>query len=122
MLINTNISTDSYSILPIMNSDITAVRSHGINGYGSIFNIYNEITNNKTITCLDQFMDSNMQLVRPAIADHVLWLGYFNRHHPLWEEESNHYLYERDDFISPLIDLLYKHEMSLALPKGIPTY
>jgi hypothetical protein len=48
MLINTNISTDSYSILPIMNSDVTAVRFCRENGYVLIFNIYNEITNNET--------------------------------------------------------------------------
>lgn len=120
LLINTNISTDSYTVLPIMNSDVTVVRFHGDHGYLSILNIYNEITNNNTISALDSFLDCNMQLVRPSGADHVLWLGNFNRHHLLWEEEMNHHLYESEDYISPLIDLLYKHDMVLALPKGIP--
>ena len=122
MLINTNISTDSYTVLPIMNSDVTAVRFKGEHGHLSIFNVYNEITNNDTIADLDSFLDRNAQIMRPSGVDHVLWLGNFNRHHPLWEEEANHHLYEPEDYISPFIDLLYKHDMVLALPKGILTY
>ena len=63
LLINTNISTDSYTILLIMNSDIMAVRFHGEDGYISIFNIYNKITNNETIACLDQFMGRHSHLI-----------------------------------------------------------
>ena len=100
-----------------MNGDVTVVRFHGDHGYLSIFNIYNE-----TISALDSFLDHNMQLVHPLGTDHVLWLGDFNRHHPLWEEETNHHLYESEEYISPFIDLLYKHDMVLALPKGIPIY
>src|ERR1700720_683205 len=37
LLINSNISTNSYLILPIMNRDITAVRFHGKFSYVSIF-------------------------------------------------------------------------------------
>ena len=39
----------------------------------------------------------------------------------MWEDDSNEHLYEPDNFIAPLIQLLYKHDMLLALPKGIPT-
>ena len=48
LLVNTNISTDCYSILPIMHSDITAICFRGDNSFLSVFNIYNEITNNDT--------------------------------------------------------------------------
>ena len=101
-----------------MNSDVMAVRFKGDHSHLSIFNIYNEITNNDTISDLDSFLDCNMQLVCPAGVDHVLWLGDFNRYHLL----SNQHLYEPEDYISPFIDLLYKHDMVLVLPKGIPTF
>jgi hypothetical protein len=52
----------------------------------------------------------------------MLWLGDFNRHHPIWEDKANEHLFESEDNISPLIDLLYKHDITLALPKGIPTF
>ena len=122
LLINTNLSTDCYSILPIKHSDITAVRFKGDNGFLSIFNIYNKITNNNTLQCLDQYTDLNSQFIRPSISDSVIWLGDFNRHHPIWEDEANERLYEAEDYISPLINLLYKNDMLLALPKGIPTF
>ena len=40
----------------------------------------------------------------------------------MWEDETNERLFEVEDFISPLIELLYRNEMLLALPKGISTY
>jgi ribonuclease HI len=122
LLINTNISTDCYISLPILHSDITAVRFRGENGFLSLFNIYNEITNNDTLNCLDLFSDLNAPLIRPAISDCVLWLGDFNRHHPMWEDDSNEHLFEPEDYIAPLINLLYKNDMLLSLPKGIPTF
>ena len=75
LLINTNISTDCYSIPPIMHSDVTAACFKGDNGYLSLFNVYNEITNNDTITCLDSFLTCNAHLIRPSPLDCVLWLG-----------------------------------------------
>ena len=39
LLINTNLSTNCYTILPLMHSDITAVRFKGTNGFLSISNI-----------------------------------------------------------------------------------
>jgi hypothetical protein len=48
-------------------------------------------------------------------------LGDFNRHHPIWEDDNNENLFEPEDCIAPLINLLYKFDMLLALPKGKPT-
>ena len=51
----------------------------------------------------------------------MLWLGDFNRHHPMWEDDANERLFEPEEYLAPLINLLYKWDMLLALPKGIPT-
>lgn len=122
LLISTNLSADCYSILPVMHSDIMAICFRGGNRYLSLLNIYNEITNSDTITCLDSFLGCNTQLVHPSDSDCVIWLGDFKCHHPMWEEEANERLYEPEEFISPLIELLYQSEMLLALPKGILTF
>jgi hypothetical protein len=87
-----------------MHSNITAVCFRGDNGYLSLLNIYNKITNNDTLTYLGSYLDRNMQLVRPSCQDCVVWLRDFNCHHPIWKEEAN------------------KNEMPLAPPKGIPTF
>jgi len=65
LLINTNLSTDCYSIIPVKHSNITAVRFKGENGYLSLFNIYNEITNNDTISFLDDYVNQNSLFIRP---------------------------------------------------------
>ena len=98
-----------------------AVRFKGDNGFLSVFNIYNEITNNDTLKSLDNFYDLNKRLIRPMNMDCVVWLGDFNRHHPIWEDNKNEHLFEPNDYIALLINLLYKHDMLLALPKGKPT-
>jgi hypothetical protein len=72
LLINTNLHTDCYTVLPILHSDISAVRFKGVNGYLSVLNIYNEITNNDTLDFLDLFLDLNAQLVQPSHSDSVL--------------------------------------------------
>ena len=121
LLINTNLTTDCYLTLPILHSDITTVRFKGAGGFLSLFNIYNEITNNDTLASLDSFSESNALMIRPSPADSVVWLGDFNRHHPMWEDDANERLFDTEDNIAPLINLLYKYDMALALPKGIPT-
>ena len=84
LLINTNLSTDCYTILPLIHSDITAVHFTGNSSFLSLFNIYNEITNNNnTLTYLDSYHHCNAQLIRPSRQDSVFWLGDFNRHHPI---------------------------------------
>jgi hypothetical protein len=66
ILINTKLSTDCYTILSIKHSDITAVHFRGEDGFLSLFNICNEITNNNMLTCLDQFLDLNASSICPS--------------------------------------------------------
>lgn len=37
--------------------------------------------------------------------DAVLWLGDFNRRHPIWESEDNRHRNSSEDDIKPLLDL-----------------
>lgn len=83
--------------------------------------LYSTFTMKDTLSCLDHFIDLNAPLVCPSNADCVLWLGDFNHHHPMWEDDSDEHLFEPEEYIVPLVDLLYKNDMLLTLPKGIPT-
>ena len=107
---------------PNMHSDNTVARFKGDNGFLSVFNVYNKITNNDTIAYLNSFLMHNTQLVHPSPLDCMIWLGDFNHHHTLWDDETNERLFELEEYISPLTGLLYRNEMLLALPKGIPTF
>ena len=122
LFINSNISTDSYITLPVLSRDITAVHFQGEHSFTSIFNIYNDGTHNDTLTLFSNFLDLNAHLAQPTESEHMLWLSDFNWHHPIWEDEANDRLFNADDFIQPLSTLLYRHDMILALPKGLPMY
>lgn len=122
ILVNTNISTDSYIPLNIPHSDITAIRLKGEFGHCSLFNIYNDCTNNSTTDALRMYLDTNAQVALPSPTDHMFWLGDFNRHHPLWEDDSNRRLFSSSNLVDPLIDLINDYDMVLTLPPGIPTY
>ena len=53
----------------------------------------------------------------------MIWLGDFNRHHPLWEEERNLHLLTETylNAAEPLLLLLAEYGMQQALPKDMPT-
>ncbi|KAJ3486122.1 hypothetical protein NLI96_g4454 [Meripilus lineatus] len=53
----------------------------------------------------------------------ILWLGDFNRHSPLWDEERNAHLFTRQnlDDADTLLNVLVNHDLRMLLPPGIPT-
>jgi len=40
----------------------------------------------------------------------------------MWEDDTNSHLFEAENFIAPFLNLLYRHDMLIALPKGSPTF
>src|SRR5882724_11089540 len=55
--------------------------------------------------------------------EHIIWLGDFNRHHPMWDEGRNAHLFMRAnlDRAQHLIDAITEIELYMALPKDLPT-
>ena len=53
----------------------------------------------------------------------MFWLGDFNRHHPLWDEEHNSHLFTKVALnnAQKLLDLVADYGISQALPKDLPT-
>lgn len=95
LMINTNITTDSYTQLDIPSSDITAICFKGLFGNLSLFNIYNNCTHNNTLLDTANYLSTHP----PTPLDNMLWLGDFNRHHPLWEPAENRHLNSSEDSI-----------------------
>jgi len=52
-----------------------------------------------------------------------IWLGDFNRHHPMWDSAKNSRLFTRAALTEAqeLISILADYDMTMALPEGIPT-
>ena len=123
LLINTNLLTDSWKQINFQHPDITAIELKGPFGTIRIINVYNDCNNNNALTQVSNFMrDRGQQEGRPAPI-HTIWLGDFNRHHPLWDENRNAHLFTRRnlDLTQPLLDMIGRHNMKMALPPATPT-
>jgi len=53
---------------------------------------------------------------------HMLWLGDFNLHHPMWDKGRNMHLFTREnlDRSQPLINTIAEFDIQMALPKDVP--
>jgi len=95
-----------------------AIRFTSTAGYLTIYNIYNDCNHNNSLFSLSAFLITNP----PIPTDHMIWLGDFNHHHPLWETFNNRHLNSSENDIQPLLNLLQDYDMELIFPPGIPTF
>jgi len=123
ILINTNISMDAWKQVQFQHPDITVIELTGEFGMLHIINIYNDCNNNGTLTHLSAYMwDCEWQRYTTGPL-HTLWLGDFNYHHPLWDKAWNTHLFMKEnlELMQPLLNMLGRHNMKMALPAYTPT-
>ena len=115
ILINTLISTDSWSQICIPYPNITAIKLHTNNQTIHIFNIYNTADNSDTIQAMWNWLRDNCMQDRNT---HIICAGDFNWHHPMWElPDSTHH--NTRNFAQPLLQLTANWHMEL--PAEVPT-
>ncbi|TFK18198.1 hypothetical protein FA15DRAFT_552156, partial [Coprinopsis marcescibilis] len=51
-----------------------------------------------------------------------IWVGDFNHHHPMWDQDKDHRLFTRKnlDEAEQLLEMVAEWGMVMALPKGVP--
>lgn len=88
-----------------------------------LINVYNDNNNDNTIEELEKSLNANIQELHPSDEDHMIWLGDFNRHHPLWDEARNSHLFTPAalEAVGKLLELVADHGMTQILPKDILT-
>ena len=89
----------------------------------SILNIYNDGDHSNSLHTIRRTLAEDARhtwIINPA---KMIWIGDFNRHHPLWDEECNSYLFTTNNLTASqiLLDLLADFNMTMSLPKDIPT-
>ena len=123
MLINSNISTNAWRQIDFPSADVVIIQVTTLQGLCTILNIYNDCKHDNTIAALEQYLTSNIATIRPDPQDHMIWLGDFNRHHPLWDDSSNSHLFTLPALTASqkLIDLLADYGLTQILPRNKPT-
>lgn len=126
MLIQAEISMDSWNQLDFPSSNVTVVQFLGEWGKLTIFNIYNEGANNSTINLLTKYQRDNQQNLEHCQTGSTcqIWLGDFNRHHPYWDDPNDLRLFTTEALrvAKSLIEAVADAGLDLILPRGIPTH
>jgi hypothetical protein len=88
LLINASINPGSWEQIDIPSGDITAVIIRSTVSDLLLYNIYNDRNNDTSLNALT--MAHNIVSVTPSVKRrHIIWLGDFNRHHPVWDNAND---------------------------------
>jgi exonuclease III len=125
ILVNSTLNTNHWRQINFPSNDVTIIQFTGNYGRLTVINIYNDQEHQRTLEALRLFLNQEQLTIRMTEHNHVIWLGDFNRHHPLWEAEQNlHILCSQNGerYAEPLIELLADYDMAQVLPKQHHTY
>ena len=134
LLVNKNLSKNNWHIVLLDTPNITAIELNGDFGKVRIYNIYNACDHARTLQFLERHMRAEEELSRSrhrniaqgdqqVAAVNMIWLGDFNRHHPMWEMTHNNHLFTAANLNAAdvLINLLATYNLTQVLPQGIAT-
>jgi hypothetical protein len=124
MFVNKSLDTNGWHQIDFPSNDVTAIELSGDFGTITILNIYNDCNNSDTTDHIRQFYTARSRPQTERRPDeHDLWLGDFNRHHPMWEDERNAHLCEGrgEREAQPLIELIADIDMDMTLPPRLHT-
>jgi hypothetical protein len=130
ILVSPRLDTSYWSEMKLDSPDLTAITIWGDFGTIHIINAYIDCNNSLALHSLANWLNRRPDTPLPARdrsflhpSDKIILLGDFNCHHPIWEEDSNNHLFTTRalELAQPLLDIIARHSLSLALPKGVPT-
>ena len=122
--VSVDLATSSWKIINMPGTnDVVAIQMVGAYRRLTIINIYNDCTHSRTLRVVHEFLRTNHAEILSREDDHLIWAGDFNRHHPMWDEETDDRLFmpRALEDAGKLIELLADLNLKMALPKGQPT-
>ena len=122
-LINKRLLSSSWQQNMVNMQDIVSVSIVTSAGTIIILNIYNNSAHSSSLQVIQKTLEENALTTRSIDPTKMIWLGNFNQHHPLWDEECNSHLFTTNnlDTAHILLDLLTDYDMIMALPKNTLT-
>jgi ribonuclease HI len=117
MLISTKISTNEWSIIPLLSRDVTCIELTTSLGQIRVYNIYNDLKSDETLELIHE------ALLQTPRHTNTLLAGDFNRHHPMWDEPRNQQLFTTSalEAAQNLIELIDRFDLTMILPAEIHT-
>ena len=121
ILINANLPTNSYEQIHFDSPDVTSTKITQGTTKILVINVYNDCKHNDALDAVSQFL--NHQFPNDHVPDdtHIILAGDFNRHHPSWEEERNAHLTTNERLLHPLMDIINRFDLRMALPPNRPS-
>jgi hypothetical protein len=106
--------------MDIDSSDMVGIQMTGEQG---IINIYNNCTHDQALEAVDGYMRREGRQQAQGTTVRHLWMGDFNRHSPVWDEERNNHLFTSANLeaAARLMDLTARYNITMILPPGTPT-
>lgn len=93
ILVHKRIATNSWTQIDIESLDAVGIKLISKGGEISIYNLYNNCTHSDTLSKLQEHLDVREQAHPNPTPDNRIvgniWLGDFNKHHPMWENKDN---------------------------------
>ncbi|KAL7277809.1 hypothetical protein ACG7TL_002174 [Trametes sanguinea] len=119
ILVSKKLSTNSWSPVNLPSPDVTAISIITGDSTVHLFNLYVDGSHDRAIHASNRAVAR----LRTGPSDHLIWLGDFNRHHPLWDEARNHHLFTPASLerAQVLLDKVVALGMEMVLPAGTPT-
>ena len=124
ILISRKMATDLWSTIDVGSLDITAVKLKTQTGSVTIYSLYCDCMHSDSLLDLNRHLQACTKDRENSEEDtDIIWLGDFNRHHPLWDDEQNTYLFTRSNpnEAQTLINATIDYNLQMTLPKGLPT-
>jgi ribonuclease HI len=126
LFLRANLLTDNWEQIDVDTGDISAVRITGPWGSLDIYNIYNDCDHDDTVGILSRLRGTSRDGGNNSVNEneHIIWLGDFNRHHPLWDAPTDVRLFTHTalEKAQTLIDAVAHAGLALALPPRMPTH
>jgi len=113
MLINKRILTNKWSQINLTSSDVTAIQMQTPSGPVILINMYNDARNSEGVWKVMQYLQHKGWDQNPRWLTHLIWLGDFNTHHLMWDEDRNSQLFMQAnlDKVQIIIDAMANFDL-----------
>lgn len=122
-LVSRQIATSTWRRIDVESTDVVGISIEMAERTVRIFNVYNDGNHSRSIRALDFYLRSVEGRRQRGRNGADIWVGDFNRHHPMWDHPRNGHLFTRANLnaAEELIAMVTRHRMVMTLRLGVPT-